>query len=46
MTPRPPIRVTSVRMADGTDLGNPAARERIARALLNLPAPKPLAKPA
>jgi hypothetical protein len=33
-------------MADGTDINSPAARERITRALLQLPAPKPLAKPA
>lgn len=36
---RPTVHVTSVRMADGTDLGSPAARERITRALLGLPQP-------
>ena len=33
---RPTVHVTSVRMADGTDINSREARERITRALLGL----------
>ena len=37
--PAPALRVVSIRMADGSDINSPQARERIARALLGLPTP-------